>query len=57
MVSEELVIAVMREVKREASKSRRSEKALEQVERPRNGLLTRSIQFLPLPSIRTASAS
>ena len=55
MVNEELVIAVMREVEREAARSRRSEKALEQVERPRSGLFAR-IRYLPLPSFRTASA-
>ena len=57
MVSEELVIAVMREVEREAVKSRRSEKALEQAKRPRSGLFARSIRYLPLSSFRTASAS
>ncbi|MCH8161791.1 MAG: hypothetical protein IIB88_07840 [Chloroflexi bacterium] len=57
MVSEELVIAVMREVEREAAKSRRSEKALEQAVRPRSGQFARSIRYLPLPSFRTASAS
>lgn len=57
MVSEELVIAVMREVEREAAKSRRSEKALEQAVRPRSGQFARSIRNLSLPSFRTASAS
>ncbi|MCH7580110.1 MAG: hypothetical protein IIC91_15330 [Chloroflexi bacterium] len=57
MVSEELVIAVMREVEREAAKSRRSEKALEQAVRPRSGQFARSIRYLPLPSFKTASAS
>ncbi len=57
MVSEELVFAVMREIKREAAKSRRSEKAQQQAERPRSGLFARSIRYLPLPSFRTASAS
>jgi len=57
MDTEELVFAVMKEVKRAAAKSRRSEKALKQVERPRSDLLARSIRYLPLPSCRTASAS
>ena len=57
MVSEELVIAVMREVEREAAKSSRSEKAQQQAERPRSGLFARSIRYLPLPPFRTAAAS
>ena len=57
MVSEELVIAVMREVEREATKSRRSEKAQQRTERPRSGLLARSVRYPPLPAFRTASAS
>lgn len=55
MDTEELVIAVMREVEREAARSRRSEKALERATRPRNG--RRSIRYLPLPSFRATSAS
>ena len=57
MVSEELVHAVMREVEREATKSRRSEKAQERIERPRNGLFLRSVRYFSLPSFKTASAS
>ena len=56
MVSEELVYAVMKEVEREAARSRRSEKALEQTERPRNGPFARSVERLSLPSFRSASA-
>ncbi len=57
MDSPELVAAVMREVEREASKSRLSEKAREQAERPRRSLFATSIRFLPLPSCHTAPAS
>ncbi len=57
MLNEELAIATMKEVKRQAAKSHRSEKALEQSERPRRGLFTRSVRYLPLPSFRTASAT
>ncbi len=57
MVSEELVIAVMKEVERKAVKSRRSEKALEQIERLGSGLLARSIRFLSPLSCKSASAS
>ncbi len=57
MDSPELVAAVMREVEREASKSRLSEKAREQAERPRRSLFATSIRFLPLPSFHTAPVS
>ncbi len=56
MLNEELAIATMKEVKRQAAKSHRSEKAQRQAERPRHSLVVRSIQHLPLPSVRTASA-
>ena len=57
MDSPELVAAVMREVEREASKSRLSEKAREQAERPRRSLFATSNRFLPLPSYHTAPAT
>ncbi len=57
MDSPELVIAVMQEVAREASKSRLSEKAREQVQRSRRSLFANSIRFLPLPPYRTAPVS
>ena len=57
MDSPELVAAVMREVEREASKSRLSEKAREQAERPRRSLFATSLRFLPFPSFHTAPAS
>jgi hypothetical protein len=57
MDTQELVIAVMREVEREASKSRLSEKAREQTERPRKNLFASNIRLLPLPSIHFAPAS
>ncbi len=56
MLNEELAIATIKEVRRQAAKSRRSEKAQRQAERPRDNLFVRSIQYLPLPSFRTASA-
>ncbi len=56
MLNEELAIATMKEVKRLAAKSHRSEKAQRQAERPRSNLFARSIRYLPLPSFRTASA-
>ncbi len=56
MLNEELAIATMKEVRRQAAKSHRSEKAQRQAERPRHSLVVRSIQHLPLPSVRTASA-
>ncbi len=56
MDSPELVAAVMKEVKREATKSRLSEKAREQAKLPRRSLLVNSIRFLPLPSFHTAPA-
>ncbi len=57
MDSPELVAAVMREVEREASKSRLSEKAREQAERPRRSLVATSIRFPPLPAFHTDPAS
>ena len=57
MVSEELVIAAMMEVQREAAKSRRSEKAKQQAEHPRSGLFARSFRFLSPSSCKTALAS
>ena len=56
MDSPELVLAVMKEVEREASKSRISEKAREQAQRPRRSLIARSLRFLPFPSYHTAPA-
>ncbi len=57
MDSPELVTAVMKEVEREATKSRLSEKAREQVQLPRRTLIAKSIGFLPLRSFHTAPAS
>ena len=57
MDSPELVVAVMQEVEREVSRSRLSEKAREQAQRPRSSLLASSIRLLPLPSCHTAPAS
>ena len=57
MDTQELVIAVMREVEREAAKSRLSEKARKQAERSRSNLFANSIQLLPLPSVHFAPVS
>ncbi len=57
MDSPELVIAVMKEVKRQATKSRLAEKAREQAEGPRRSLFATRIRFLPFPSFHTAPAS
>ena len=57
MDSPELVIAVMKEVKRQATKSRLSEKARKQAELPSRSLFASTIRFLPLPSFHTAPAS
>lgn len=55
MDTPELVVAVMQEVKREASKSRLSEKARELAERPRRSLFANSFRFLPLNHTTPAS--
>ncbi len=57
MDSPELVAAIMKEVERAASKSRRSEKAREQTQLPRRSLFAWNIRFLPIPSFHTAPAS
>lgn len=56
MLNEELAIATIKEVRRQAAQAHRSEKAQRQAKRPSGNLLVRSIQYLPLPSFRTAPA-
>ncbi|MCH8161797.1 MAG: hypothetical protein IIB88_07870 [Chloroflexi bacterium] len=56
MLNEELAIATIKEVRRQAAQAHRSEKAQRQAKRPSGNLLVRSIRYLPLPSLRTAPA-
>ena len=57
MDTPEHVAAVMKEVEREATKARLSEKAREQTQLPSRSLFANSIRSLPLPSFHTAPAS